>query len=172
MTQFCEWLHSLWGSLSASIKGHWCRSLCLTYVFLPRSAATSHYLRSSPIFGGCSSRCPWQKSQLPVFPPQGSFTGRSLGDCLTIVLLWHPISSPLTEVVLCGVGQVTCPVHDGCPYTRECQLLMQWEEVSFSGGHVTFHVGLLLHKRGHLLWSDTPPPKSPLPTYPWSSSFP
>ena len=25
------------------------------------------------------------------FPPQGSFTGRSLGDHLAIFLLWHPL---------------------------------------------------------------------------------
>ena len=92
MTQFCEWFHSSWGSLSASINGHRHHSLHLTYMFLLRSAATSHYLRSSPVLSGCSSRCPWQKSQLPIFPPQGSFTGRSLGDCLTIVLLWCPLS--------------------------------------------------------------------------------
>ena len=92
VTQFCDWSHSSWGSLSASINGHQCHSLCLTYMFLPRSAATSHYLWSSPILCGCSSRCPWQKLQLPVFPPQGSFTGRSSGDCLTTFFLWHPLS--------------------------------------------------------------------------------
>ena len=26
-----------------------------------------------------------------IFSPQGSFTGRSLGDCLTTFLLWHPL---------------------------------------------------------------------------------
>ena len=88
MTQFCERLHSSWGSLSTSINGHWHHSLCLTYMFLPRSAATSHYLWSSPILSGCSGRHPWQKSQLPIFPPQGSFTGRSSGDHLTTFLLW------------------------------------------------------------------------------------
>ena len=49
---------------------------------------------------------------------------------------------------------------------------MQLEEVSFSGGLMTFCVGLSLHKRGHQLWFDAPPPKSLLPTYSWSSSFP
>ena len=87
MTQFCDWLHSSWGSLSASINGHRHCSLCLTYVFLLRSAATSHYLWSSPILSGCSSRHPWQKPQLPIFPPQGSFTGRLSGDHLTTFLL-------------------------------------------------------------------------------------
>ena len=58
MTQFCEWSHSSWGSLSASINGHQSHSLHLMYMFLPRSAATSHYLWSSPILCGCSGRCP------------------------------------------------------------------------------------------------------------------
>ena len=60
------------------------------HVFLWRSAAKSPYLWSSPIFGGCSSRRPQFKLQLPIYLPQGSFTGRSLGDCLAIVLLWCP----------------------------------------------------------------------------------
>ena len=91
MTQFCDWLHSSWGSLSTSINEYRHLSLCLMYMFLQRSAATSHYLWSSPILSGCSSRYPWQELQLPVFPPQGSFTGRSSGDCLTTFLLWHPL---------------------------------------------------------------------------------
>ena len=90
MTQFCDQLHSSWGSPSASLNRHGCHSLCLMYLFLLSSAATSCYLWSSPILSGCSSRCPWQKPQLPVFPPQGSFTGRSLGNCLTTFLLWCP----------------------------------------------------------------------------------
>ena len=92
MTQFSDWSHSSWGSLSASINGHRCRSLCLMYMFLLRSAATSHYLWSLPILIGCSGRHPQQKPQLPVFPPQGSFTGRSSGDHLTTFLLWSPLS--------------------------------------------------------------------------------
>ena len=58
------------------------------YMFLQRSAAKSLYLWSSPILSGCSSRHPWSKLQLPIFPPQGSFTGRSLGDHLAISCLW------------------------------------------------------------------------------------
>ena len=49
-----------------------------------------------------------------------------------------------------GWGWYTCPMNDSCPYTRECQPLMQQEEVGFSEGRVTFHVGLLFHKRGCL----------------------
>ena len=59
MTQFCDWSHSSWGSLSASINGYRCCSLCLTYVFLLKSATKPHYLWSSPILSECSSRCPW-----------------------------------------------------------------------------------------------------------------
>ena len=59
VTQFHEWSHSSLGSLSAGINGLQCCSLCLTYVFLLRSAATSCYLWSSLVSGGCSSRHPW-----------------------------------------------------------------------------------------------------------------
>ena len=117
VTQFHDWLLSSWGSLSTSINGYRHHSLCLTYVFLLRSAARSHYLWSSIVLSGCSSRCPWQKLQLPIFPPQESFTGRSLGDCLTTFLLFPP----LTEVVLHGVGLVhlSCvwwlSIHKGTP---------------------------------------------------------
>ena len=31
------------------------------------------------------------RHNFPFFPPQGSFTGRSLGDHLTAFLLWHPL---------------------------------------------------------------------------------
>ena len=58
VTQFCEWLHWSWGSLSAGVYGQQCHSLFQMPVFLPMSTATSHYLRSSPIFNGCSGRCP------------------------------------------------------------------------------------------------------------------
>ena len=64
-------------------------ALCI--VFLLKCAAKSHYLWSSTILSGCSSRCPWEMPQLPIFPPQGSFTGRSLGDHLTTFLLCHPL---------------------------------------------------------------------------------
>ena len=90
MIQFHDWLHSSWGSLSASINRHGCCSLCLTYMFLLRSAATSHYLWSSPILRGHSGRCPQQKLQPTIFQPQGCFTGRLLGDHITTFLLWCP----------------------------------------------------------------------------------
>ena len=45
----------------------------------------------------------------------------------------------------------TCPVYDGCPYTRECQPLTQQQEAIFSGGLMTIPVGLSLHRRAHQL---------------------
>ena len=50
-----------------------------------------------------------------------------------------------------GWGWYTCPMYDGCPYTREHQPLTQQEEAGFDGGLMTIHVGLSLHKRGHQL---------------------
>ena len=76
--------------------------------------------------------------------------------------------SPLTEVVLHGVGLV----HLSCVWRLPIHKGTWWEEVSFGGGLMTFCVGLSLYKRGRQLWFDAPPPKSLLPTYPWSSSFP
>ena len=61
------------------------------YVFLPRYPTKSLYLWSSPILSGHFGRHPQSKPQLPIFPPQGSFTGRLLGDCLAIFLLWCPL---------------------------------------------------------------------------------
>ena len=65
-----------------------------------------------------------------------------------------------------GWGWYTCPMHDGCLYIRECQPLMQREEVNFGAELMTYHFGLSLHKRRHLLQSDAPPPRCPLPIYP------
>ena len=172
VTQFHDWLHSSWVSLSTSVNGYRCHSLCLMCMFLPMPAAKSHYLWSSPVLCGCSSRHPWQKPQLPIFPPQGSSTGRSWGDYLTTLLLWHPLFfSSYSGSPCMGWDWYTCPMYDSCPYTRECQYLMQWE-VSFGGELVTIHVGSSLRKRGCQPQFDTPPPKYLLPTYPWSFSFP
>ena len=79
--------------------------------------------------------------------------------------------SPLTEVALCGVGLVhlSCvwqlPIHKGTPVSDAMRSWFWWRLMNFC-------VGLSLHKRGHQPWFDAPPPKSLLPTYPWSSSFP
>ena len=65
-----------------------------------------------------------------------------------------------------GWDWYTCPMCDGCSYTREHQPLTQQEEGGFGGGLVTFCVGSSLCKRGCRSQSDAPPPKSLLPTYP------
>ena len=62
MTQFCEWSHWSQGPLSNAVYGQWYHFLSQMHVFLSMSTAMSHYLWSSPIFSGCSSRYPWQKS--------------------------------------------------------------------------------------------------------------
>ena len=43
----------------------------------------------------------------------------------------------------------TCPMYDGCPYTRERQPLIQREEASFGGGLVMVCVGSSLCRRAH-----------------------
>ena len=59
MTQFHEWSHQSRGSPSNGIYSQQCHSLSQTHMFLLMSTATSCYLRSSPIFHGHSSGCPW-----------------------------------------------------------------------------------------------------------------
>ena len=132
MTQYCEWLHSSWASLSTSINRHWHHSLCLTYMFLPRSAATSHYLRYSPILSGCSGRWPWQKQQLPIFHPREALlvghqvTTLPFSSCGVLFL------SPVTEVVLHRVGLVHLshvwwlPIHKGTPISDAMRSWFQW----------------------------------------------
>ena len=173
MTQFHEWLHWSWGSLSTGIYGQWhvipsakctCSFQCLqphhvTWGFHPSSvdAPVDVHGRS------CNF--------LLIHPREVLLAGHwvttlPLLSCGIII-----ISLPL-EVSLHGVGLVhmshAWQMHD----TRECQPLTQWEQVSFGGGYVTFCIGPSLHKRGCLSWSDVPPHMYPFPTYPWSSTFP
>ena len=65
-----------------------------------------------------------------------------------------------------GWDWYTCPMYDGCPYTREHQPLMQREEASFCGGLMTILVGSSLHRRACQLQFVMIPPKSLHPTYP------
>ena len=88
------------------------------YMFLLRSAAKSLYLWSSPILSGCSSRHPWYKLQLPIFPPQGSFTGRSFGDHLTIFLLCHPLFITSNRGSLAWGGAGTPVLHMMAAHTQ------------------------------------------------------
>ena len=172
MTQFHEWLHLSWDSLSASINQQWHHSLHLMYVFLLRSVATWCYLRSSPIFCGCSSRCPWQKSQLLIFLPQGSFTGRLSGDHLTIVLLWHPLHFTSYRGSLVW-GRTGTPVPCMTVAHTQGNTNLWCDEKKLVLVEDACPSVLVHHcKRECLSWSDAPPPKSPFPTYPWLSSFP
>ena len=86
MTQFHDWFAFLLWFTICQHQGAW-MSFPLPYVCVP-SKVCSHITSPVvfPILSGCSSRCPQQKPQLPVFPSQGSFTGRLLGDCLTTFL--------------------------------------------------------------------------------------
>ena len=121
MTQFHDWSHFSWGSLSAIINGYRCHSLCLMYMFLLRSAAKSCYLWYSPVLSGCSSRCPWQKLQLPVFPPREALLVGHWVITLPLSSCGILFFSPPTEVVLHGVWLVHLshvwwlPIHKGMP---------------------------------------------------------
>ena len=96
-------------------------SLCLMYVFLPRSAAKSLYLWSSPILSGCSSRCPQYKLQLPIFHPREALLVGCWVTTLPSFSCGVLLSSPPMEVVLHGVGLVHLshvwwlPMHKGTP---------------------------------------------------------
>ena len=80
------WVHYLPASTGIDV-------IPLPYVHVPSEVCSQITLPVvfTPILSGPSSRHPWYKLQLPIFPPQGSFTGKSSGDCLTIFLLWHPL---------------------------------------------------------------------------------
>ena len=71
-----------------------------------------------------------------------------------------------------GWDWYTCSVYDGCPYTRECQPLMQREEAGFGGGLMTIRVGSSLCRRARQPRFDVTLPKSLHLTDPLSSSFP
>ena len=58
MTQFSEWQHSSFGSLSASINGYRCHPSALHTCPSGGLQPNHPYLESSPIFSGHSSRCP------------------------------------------------------------------------------------------------------------------
>ena len=93
MTRFSEWQLPSFSSLSASTNGYRCHPSALR-MCSSRDAPPKHLT--------------WglHPLQLPVFPPLGSFSGRSLGDCLTIPSCGVISASPLEEVVFRGVGLV------------------------------------------------------------------
>ena len=112
------------------------------------------------------------KPQLPVFPLMEALL---LGHWVTTLSSFSSgilFSSPLTEVVLHGMGLVhlshvwQLPIHKGIP-TSDAMRRSQ-----FCGGLMTVCVGSSLHMRGHQPRFGVPPPKSLLPTYPWPSAIP
>ena len=66
-----------------------CLSLCQMHVILWTSTSTAHYLKSSSVLSGCSGGHPWEKSQLPVDPPQGRLLGLMLCDHQTTIFFWN-----------------------------------------------------------------------------------
>ena len=81
-------------------------SLCLMYMFLPRSAAKSLYLWSSPILSGCSGRCHDPSCNFPFFHPREALLVGHWVTALPSFSCGIPLSSPPMEVVLHGVGLV------------------------------------------------------------------
>ena len=106
MTQFLDWLHSSWGSLSASINRHQHCSLCLTYMFLqglqPHHITCGLHPSSVDTPVDIHSR----SCNFPFFHTREALlvgcqvTALPLSSCGILFL------SPLTEVVLHGVGLV------------------------------------------------------------------
>ena len=172
MTQFGDWLHSSWGSLSASINGHWHHSLCLTYVFFwglqPLHVTCGLHTSSVDAPVDIHGR----SCNFPFFHPREALlvghqvTALPLSSCGILFL------SPLTEVVLHGVGLVDLshvwwlPIHKRMPISdATIRSQFWWRTHDLPCWFVTL-------EEGRQLQFDAPPPKSLLPTYPWSSSFP
>ena len=116
-------------------------------MFLPRSQ--SHHitwgLHPSPVDAPVDVHS--RSHNFPFIYPREALL---VGHWVTVLPLFScgiHFLPPLTEVVLHGVGLVHLSMYNSCPYTRNCQPLMQQEEVRFGGGLMTFRVGLPLRKR-------------------------
>ena len=116
---------------------------------------------SSPILCGCSGRHPWVEVATSSFihPREALLVGHQVTALPLFSCGIHFHSTSFRGKSCMRWGWYTCPMYDSCPYTRECQPLMQWE-VSFglSGACMTFHVGSSLCKRGQLsvaIWCAT-----------------
>ena len=88
VTWFSEWQLPSFSSLSAGFNGYRRHpsALCMCS---SRGAPPKHLtwgLHPSSVDAPVEVHNP--SLQLPVFPPLGSFSGRSLGNRLTILLLW------------------------------------------------------------------------------------
>ena len=142
---------AFFGSLSASINGyrHHPSALCMCS---SRDLQPNHLtcgLHPSSVDAPVDVHNP--SHNFPFFHPwEASLVGHwvtTLLSCSCSILF---LSLP-KEVTCKGWDWYTCPVYDGCPYTRECQPLMQREEASFDGGLMTVCVGSSLCRRTHQL---------------------
>ena len=119
LTQFSEWSQSMWGSLSASVNGHWHHSLSLTYVFLPRSAATSLYWGHHPSSVDTLVDVHGRSCSFPFIHPREALLVGCWVTTLPLFSCGVKFISPPTEVVLHGVGLVHLshawwlPIHKG-----------------------------------------------------------
>ena len=106
MTQFHEWSHQSWGSLSTGVYGQQCHSLSQMHMFLLTSTATSHYLRSSPIFSGCSVDTHSRSHNFPLIHPREVLLAGHRVTALPLLSCGVILVSPPKEVGLHGVGLV------------------------------------------------------------------
>ena len=106
VTQFSDWSHSSLGSLTTSINGYRCHSLCITYMSLLKFAARSLYLWSSPIFSGCSIDVHGISCIILFFHTREALLVGHWVTALPLFSCGILFSSPLLEVVLHGVGLV------------------------------------------------------------------
>ena len=184
MIQFCEWLHSSWGSLWPSSVSS---GIHLGVHYPPVSTAIDiipSTLHMCSFWGLQSHHITWdlhpslvdapvdvhgRSCNFPLFHPREALLVGHQVTALPLFSCGILSFSPLTEVVLCGVGLVYLshawwlPIHKVTPTSDIMRSPIQWRNL---------RAGSSLHKRGCLSLSDAPPPMSPHPTYPWSSSFP
>ena len=112
----------------------------------------------------------------PFIHPREAFTGRLLADHLTIILLWCPLCFISYRGSLAWGWAGTPVLCMTVAHTPGNANLWCNEKKSVSVEDVW--LSLLVHHfvRGDIChdwsWSDAPPPKYLLPTYPWFSSFP
>ena len=166
MTQFSEWQHSSFGSLSTSIN--WYRHhpsalcMCSSRGLQPNHFTCGHHPSSVDALVDIhdpSHNFPF------LHPREASLVGHQV-TALPSLSCGVLFLSPPEEVVLHGVGLVhlSCvlwlPIHKGMP------TLMQQKEAGFGGGLVTIHVASSLHRRAHQPRFVITPPKSLHPTYP------
>ena len=92
MTQFSEWQHSSFGSLSASINGYRCHPSA-SHMCSFQGLQPNHFtcgLHPSSVDALVDIHDP--SCNFPFFHPREALLVGHVGDCLAIFLLWHPLS--------------------------------------------------------------------------------